>query len=317
MNGGNADLGKVIFCVDSGASGTLNLNGGIFSATAITNGNNGDGFLNFNGGTLQAAANNPDFISGLTSVEINSGGAVIDSQGYNIAISQELEGSGGLTKTGSGTLILTRNYYTGTTFISSGTLAANTFAGPVTVASGGTLSCPLGAIGTVTITNVLALLPGSTTFMQLTPNDNDQFEGLTGASYGGSLIVSNISAGAFYVGQEFKLFNCASAGNGNFSSVTILPSGSGTFNPLTGILTITGTTPTFKMPVVSPRSIILTGNGGVPSANYTLLMSTNIMLPLAEWTTNTSGTFDGLGRFSNSIPIPPSEPTLFFYLRVP
>jgi autotransporter-associated beta strand protein len=318
FNGGTAVLGNVIFCVDSGASGTLNLNGGVFNTTGITNGTNGSSALDFNGGTLQAGANNANFVSGLNSAEVSSGGAVIDSQGYNITIPQNLNGSGGLTKLGSGTLYLTgTNDYTGTTLISGGTLIADDFHGPVTVASGGTFIFNPAIVGTMVITNTLTLLPGSTTIMRLTPNNDDQFAGLTAVTYAGMLVVTNVSTNALWTGEEFKLFNSATPGSGDFSSVVILPTGSGTFNPFAGILTITGTTPAFQPPTISSGKMILTGNGGMPSSGYTLLMTTNIALPLSNWMTNASGTFNNSGAFSNSVSISPDEPTLYFILRAP
>ena len=318
FNGGNAVLGNVVFCIDNGASGTLNLNGGVFNTTGISDFASGTSTLNFNGGTLQAAANNANFVTGLNTAEVSPGGAVIDSQSYSITIPQSLKGSGGLTKLGSGTLYLTgANNYTGTTLISGGTLVANTFHGPVTVGAGGTLNCNPASINTVIITNTLTLLSGSTTIMQLTSNNNDQFAGLTGVAYGGTLVVTNAGTNPLWAGEEFKLFNSTTPGSGSFSSVVIMPTGTGTFNSFTGILTITGTTAAFQSPVLSSGKITLAGNGGRPSSGYTLLMTTNIALPLSDWMTNATGAFNSAGAFSNSVSISPGELMLYFILRIP
>ncbi len=101
--------------------------------------------FNFNGGTLRAGANAfPDFMSGLDQANILAGGAVIDSNGQDIAISQLLQGGGALTKQGAGTLTLSgANTYTGNTTVSAGTLS--TFAlfhdsSSVVVANGATLN---------------------------------------------------------------------------------------------------------------------------------------------------------------------------------
>jgi autotransporter-associated beta strand protein len=304
--------------VDSGASGTLNLNGGVFNTTGISDGASGSSTLNFNGGTLQAGANNASFVSGLNSAEVSSGGAVIDSHGYNITIPQNLSGSGGLTKLGGGTLNLTGvNDYAGTTLISGGSFIASAFHGPVTVGSGGTLIFNPATVGVMVMTNSLTLLPGSTTIMQITSNNNDQFAGLTGVTYGGTLVVTNVSTSPLWAGEEFKLFNSTAPGSGNFSSVVVLPTGTGNFNPFTGILTITSTEAAFQSPMMSSGKITLTGNGGMPSSGYTLLMTTNIALPLSHWTTNTSGIFNSAGAFSNSVSISPGGPTLYFILRIP
>lgn len=64
-------------------------------------------------------------------------------------------------------------------------------------------------------------------------------------------------------------------------------------------------------------NLIMVGAGGTPGVGYTLLSTTNLALPLSQWTTNTTGTFDGSGSFSNAIPytVPPAN--RFFLLRSP
>jgi len=74
---------------------------------------------------------------------------------------------------------------------------------------------------------------------------------------------------------------------------------------------------TLNPPVASGGNLMLTGSGGLPGAGYTWLTSTNVAAPLATWTTNTSGTFDGSGGFANAIPINRSETSRFFRLRIP
>jgi hypothetical protein len=111
------------------------------------------------------------------------------------------------------------------------------------------------------------------------------------------------------------LFNAAAAGTGNFSSVSILPGGTGTFNPATGELTVTSTgTLTINKPFVSGGNLVVTGTGDAGSA-YTLLSSTNLLLPLAQWETNATGTFSGAGTSSNAIPI--TSTNRYFLLRQP
>ncbi|MGA2747490.1 MAG: immunoglobulin domain-containing protein [Verrucomicrobiota bacterium] len=79
----------------------------------------------------------------------------------------------------------------------------------------------------------------------------------------------------------------------------------------------TAVPPSVKPPAVSGGNLILTGAGGTPDGSYTWLTSTNLATPLTEWTTNSTGVFDGSGAFSNAIPIIPSQPGRFFVLRIP
>jgi autotransporter-associated beta strand protein len=318
------------------ANGTVNLN---FGATIVAGYvNNGWGFqnnlpptgnpnaFNFNGGTLKSYSGaNPafPFIQPFVNVVVQAGGAVIDDNGAVRYISAPLVdggGGGGLTKLGLGALFLDgANTYTGPTLVSAGTLGGSgTLLGPVTVASGGHLAAALGAIGTFTINNSLTFQSGSGALLKLTSSSNDQITGLTSVAYAGSLVVSNFGGAPLTVGSVYKLFNSAAAGTGNFSSVTLLPGGSATFNPATGELTITAVPVfSFNPPVVSGTNLVLTGSGGTPGGSYALLTATNVATPLAAWTTNFTGVLNSSGGFSNSIPVNHVEPARFFRVRMP
>src|SRR5207237_3779211 len=123
-----------------------------------------------NGATLIADNGaNPNFLHDLTTANVMSGGAIIDSGTNIINIGQALldgGGGGGLTKNGIGTLRLNGiNTYTGTTLVSAGTLGGTgTIAGPVTVAASATLA-PGASIGTLTVNNSVTL--GGTTLMEV------------------------------------------------------------------------------------------------------------------------------------------------------
>ncbi len=146
MNGGLAVLNFLRMTVTGSGGSDLELNGGVIQLAGIIVGSSsGVSILNFNGGTLRATADNAGFISGLSFVTVSPGGAIIDSQTYNIIISQALtDAGGGLTKNGSGTLALTgANGYSGPTLVNGGTLAVQTDStgnGDYTVANGAQLS---------------------------------------------------------------------------------------------------------------------------------------------------------------------------------
>ena len=133
-------------------SGGLNLTGGSLNFAALTN--LGAGAISFGGGALQYASGNVDDIS-LHTVNFNSGGATIDvgANSVNFANPVGNGGVGGLTKSGSGTLILNgTNRYTGATVIANGTLAlgGNTYISntpSITVSNGALLDVASSGIG--------------------------------------------------------------------------------------------------------------------------------------------------------------------------
>ena len=135
----------------SGGSGALVLGGGTLVTASITEGAGGSGILDFNGGTLQASGSSAEFLNGLSAAYIQAGGATINTGGYAVLIGQSLAhdpalettSDGGLTKIGTGTLVLsgTDNTYTGGTDILDGTLEVTSAAaladGSLTVSAAG------------------------------------------------------------------------------------------------------------------------------------------------------------------------------------
>ena len=64
------------------------------------------------------------------------------------------------------------------------------------------------------------------------------------------------------------------------------------------------------LPPSSPRitgislngtSLSISATNGTASGSWTLLQSTNVALPLSQWQTNCTGTFDGSGNLSTNI----------------
>ena len=203
--------------------GTLNLdNGGTLLANFVQGGS-GNSTFNFNGGVLRPGSGaRLNFMANLTAANVMAG-AVIDTSTNTIDIAQPLlDGGlgGGLTKNGSGTLLLDgANSYSGTTTVSAGTLGGNgSLAGPLVLQSGATLS-PGASIGALTVNNTVNLAAGSTTVMELNKAAaaNDQLLGVTTLHYGGTLVLRNL-AGTLAVNDTFTLFPAGSY-SGSFNSV--------------------------------------------------------------------------------------------------
>ncbi|MGD0382826.1 MAG: autotransporter-associated beta strand repeat-containing protein, partial [Thermoguttaceae bacterium] len=102
-------------------TGAVNFNGGLIKAANPSNLGAGDE-LNFNGGGLQFDG---VFDPSSSTITFQSGGAILDTQANIITMANSIGngGAGGLTKQGSGTLILsTSPDYNGATVINAGTL---------------------------------------------------------------------------------------------------------------------------------------------------------------------------------------------------
>ncbi len=86
----NLTLGRT----GTGAAGTVNLDGGTVTTAQVSQGA-GSATLNFNGGTLKASTNNANFVTGLTSATIYSGGATLNDGGFSVTIGQLLAAPSG------------------------------------------------------------------------------------------------------------------------------------------------------------------------------------------------------------------------------
>jgi autotransporter-associated beta strand protein len=186
-----------------GVNNTFNLDGGVITVGRVMRFNANAGaatrVFNFNGGTLRAAGNSTAFFDAgvATLADVKAGGAIIDSNTFDITMGQVLSGVGGLTKNGGGILTLTAiSTYAGDTTVNAGTLALADNAG---------LSFIIGASGvnnTVTGSGAAAL-------------DGDFTFDLTGASttLGASWSIVNVGTLAETFGSTFSVNAFTDAGS--------------------------------------------------------------------------------------------------------
>ena len=195
------------------------------------------------------------------------------------------DGANTFTKVGTGNWTLTgANTYSGGTVVDGGTLTVNnasgsgTGSGAVTVNTGATLagtgiisgattintgatnSPGNGGIGTLTVNNSVTLAAGSTTLIEInkTSNTKDLLTASSALTYGGTLVVTNLS-GTLANGDSFKIFNGGSYG-GVFSAL-VLPTLTSDLMWYTAPLTTSGTISVVSTNFAAPQSILWQGDG--------------------------------------------------------
>jgi autotransporter-associated beta strand protein len=227
---GSAELnvGNEVQIGRDNGTGTFNLNGGTVTTKKLEGGN-GSATVNFNGGIVKAKQDDSNFITNLDTANLQSGGAVINSNGFNVGTSQEFTGTGGITKTGAGSLTLaSTSSYSGATTVATGTLIINgniSTSSLTTVDSGATLSGS-GTVGAAVINGTLAVgnSPGQMNFtntVDLNGITIMEIDGTAGAGVAGGHDFVNLTgagaAGILTYGGTLTLDIGAAFGVGTYS----------------------------------------------------------------------------------------------------
>jgi fibronectin-binding autotransporter adhesin len=197
----------------------------------------------------------------------------------------------------------------GTLTLNSGqTLAGNgTVTGNLVVGNGAIVSPGVSSAGTLIVASNVTFQAGSTAFMELNkaPVENDQVRATAGTAttitYGGTLQLS-LLGGALAAGDSFRLF-VATNYVGSFSSIIPATPGAGLVWDTTGLTNGTlrvaaPPAPSISGLTFSGGNVVISGTGGTPNAEYRVLTTTDLTLPLANWTPIFTNTFDALGNFS-------------------
>lgn len=195
------------------------------------------------------------------------------------------------------------------------------------VSGAGTTVAP-GSLATVGVINVTtnADLSGSTVLkLNAGALTNDSVNVSGNLTIGGTLTLTNLS-GALAGGQSFKLFNAATYTT-NYTA--IVPSTPGanlawdvTMLASNGTLAVvsTGPPPTPHITGISltGATLTLTATNGSAGSAYVLLQSTNVALPLAQWTPVLTNNFDGNGNLNLSTNVvDPGNQQNFYILQAP
>jgi autotransporter-associated beta strand protein len=269
-------------------SGGLTLSGG--SPLILSGPNTYTGSTLVNAGTLQLL----DGVTLSTSTNITlAAGTTLDMQGAPLALVS------GQSLNGNGTVI-------------NSSLAAG---------AGSTVSPGVAAVGLLTVKGAITL--SGNTVMDLDPANatNAVLSSTSSIAYGGTLSLTNLSSPTS--DSSFKLFH-ASSYSGSFANIIPATPGPGlawvtSALGTSGMLEVTASTalPRVASIVHQGSSLVISGTNGTPNATYYVLGSTNVALPLANWTRIATNTFNGTGGFNYTNSLSPSVPQYFYQIQVP
>ncbi len=254
------------------------------------------GFTTVSNGVLALAQNTNTFADGsldnTTNIEITSTG-ILDVSSRSDGT---LQLGGNQTLAGSGVLRGTLN--------NSGTLAPD----------GGTPN----TTGTLTVTNIANLF--NLTWMKLNRGSTPVSDRLIAPTInlGGNLVITN-SGAPLHAGDTFSLFSGTLAGG--FGSITLPNYYTFDTTQLTaggnGTITVTSYTPPVMKAdysAFSTGTITFNITGGIIGNGVSILSSTNLALPLTNWTTAATGNFDGSGDFSAPVTVDPAVPQQYYIM---
>jgi hypothetical protein len=118
------------------------------------------------------------------------------------------------------------------------------------------------------------------------------------------------------ISNVLTISNVQLTNNGNYTvTVTNL---AGSVTSSNAVLTVIVPSPGFgNIHAATGDSFILSGTGGVSNGTYYVLISSNLLTPLDEWTYIATNQFDGQGGFIFTNTTQTNAPQLFYLLQLP
>jgi autotransporter-associated beta strand protein len=194
--------------------------------------------------------------------------------------------------------------------------------GSFTLASGATLVPGNSDLGSLTFNNSLTLNAGSKTVMHISHDlQTNSVVFVVGTfTWDGALVVSNVDD-SLQAGDAFQLFS-GQGFTGNFSSLALpaltpgLYWGTNTFKTDATIRVLAETPPVIGSLGLVNGKLVISGNGGVTNGTYYVLTTTNLALPVTNWTRLLTNQFDGNSNFTFTNAINFNSSQSFYLLQL-
>jgi autotransporter-associated beta strand protein len=195
--------------------------------------------------------------------------------------------------------------------------------GSFTIANGATLAPGNNDLGSLSFSISLTLNAGSKTILNVShDSQTNNVVTVTGTlTCGGSIIVSNVDD-PLQGGDAFQLFYAAGFA-GNFTTIALpaltpgLYWNTSTINVDGTIRVAIETPPVIGNIGISGGNLVLTGSGGITNGTYYVLTTTNMALPLTNWTRLLTNQFDASGNFNLTNAMVTNSPQNFYLLQLP
>ncbi|HEV2328929.1 MAG TPA: autotransporter-associated beta strand repeat-containing protein [Verrucomicrobiae bacterium] len=271
--------------------GLTKLDNGTLTLTAIST---------YNGNTLVNAG----------TLVLSDAGSILDSDSITVTGGATLDAS----LRADGTLTLTA----GQILTGNGVVKGNVVVG------NGAILAPGGSLSTLTFDNNVTLNSGSAIVFEVSksPAVNDFAQVAGSLVLNGTIFVTNVSASPYAAGDSFTLFNAASR-SGIFTSIQpVIPAVNlawNTNNLSNGVLSIVSSPtqrPYIRAATMNNGNFTFDATNGVPYWPSLILASTNLALPLNQWTALATNNFDANGNFTFTNQPDPAAPQTFYLLQL-
>jgi len=273
------------------ATGALNFSAGTIDANTVTNGWSG---------TSTGAATGVINVLGSATLKVNTR-LVLAQQSGTGTTTGTLNINGGVVLANS---IIAGSGGTSTIALNGGTLiVTNTASSGTLAAANSTLHLNLNGASVVTNIVVGSLIASGVNTIAIDSAANvsgvTNFPLIAYNSFAGS-VAANFVKGALPAGFSASLVN-----NSAQDRIDLVIAPSTTVTPRIGAFSL------------SEGNLIFSGSNGLPNGTYYVLVSTNVALPLGQWTPIATNPFDSSGNFMFTNPINPNSAQLFYLLQLP
>ena len=262
-------------------------------------------------------------------------GTVLDYfSSANQILASAISGAGAVIKEGTGTLTLSGvNTYSGNTTISTGTLLVNGNSAAATNTATVATNATFG--GTGTVGGTVSYQNGSRALFAVTPTAATTYSNSTYMTFTNAVFMTNVTVsvslptklgnGVYVLATNYMGFTTNGSLTFATNSGTLGTNGVGNVSVAGNnlILTVSGVTGgggsgapgNFAGISVSGTGLTVTVTNGTPNGGWTLLESTNLLLPVAQWPTNRTGNYDGSGNLTTNILNEATNPAAFYLLK--